>query len=266
MRKKPIEKQQLKIYRPGDTSVVLPMFINKVACGLPTDVGDPTAEEVDLLDYFGLKNGATLMVEAQGDSMLPDVSPGDVMFINTADKPQNGDTVLAFLDDEALIKKFYYNKENRKVRLVPVNGEFAPLEVSNNSRRLVIQGVVKFIVRKMERQQLRQVTVKGAKQPKKSEKKTSAPTPPAPSQSSILNPQSSILLHQLIDGKKGKAVALAIYCAAQLGLITQTDYNAVSEEFGDIGSRQNYYKYLSNPQRFTPIEVEMTKSFLTQNT
>ena len=75
---------------------------------------------------------------------------------------------------------------------------------------------------------------------------------------------SSPLLHQLISGKKGKAVALAIYCAAQLGLITQTDYNTISDEFGDIGSRQNYYKYLSNPQRFSPIDIESAKSFLSQ--
>ena len=71
-------------------------------------------------------------------------------------------------------------------------------------------------------------------------------------------------LHQLIDGKKGKAVALAIFCAAKLGLITQTDYNAVSEEFGDIGERSNYNKYLANPQRFSPIDIESTTNFLTQ--
>lgn len=248
------------------------MFINKVACGLPTDVGDPTSEEVDLLDYFGLKNGATLMVEAQGDSMMPDVAPGDVLFINTDDKPQNGDTVLAFLDDEALVKKFYYNKENRKVRLVPVNGEFAPIEVSNNSRRLVIQGVVKFIVRKMERKQLRQVTVKGVKQTKKATPPKNSPpklggVPLAGREyvgSPLLEEGSGEALHSLISGKKGKAVALAIYCAAKLGLITQTDYNSVSEEFGDIGARSNYNKYLATPSLFTELEIESTMSFLTR--
>ena len=56
---------------------------------------------------------------------------------------------------------------------------------------------------------------------------------------------------------------LAIYCAAKLGLIGSTDYNSVTEEFGDIGSRQNYNKYRANPNLFTPQEIESTQSFLT---
>ncbi|MBP5360125.1 MAG: hypothetical protein J6129_01405 [Bacteroidaceae bacterium] len=84
-----------------------------------------------------------------------------------------------------------------------------------------------------------------------------------PSTASTLQKETADKLHALIDGKQGKQVALAIYCAAQLGLITQTDYRAVCEEFGDIGSRQNYYKYISNPQRFTELEIEATKNFLT---
>ena len=83
-----------------------------------------------------------------------------------------------------------------------------------------------------------------------------------PSTASTLQKETTDKLHALIDGKQGKQVALAIYCAAQLGLITQTDYRAVCEEFGDIGSRQNYYKYFSNPQRFTELEIEATKNFL----
>lgn len=31
-----------------------------------------------------------------------------------------------------------------------------------------------------------------------------------------------------------------------------------------IGTRQNNYKYFSNPRRFTELEIEVTKNFLTQ--
>lgn len=52
----------------------------------------------------------------------------------------------------------------------------------------------------------------------------------------------------------GRAVlkaALAIYCAAKQGLITETDYNSVADRFGDIGSRSGYNRYMGNPSLFT---------------
>lgn len=261
--KKPTEKQILQIYEFGDKPLVFRRYENYVACGLPTDVGDPSPEWWDILKGQGMEPETTFVVTAHGDSMMPEIGDGDIVFIDTSATPRNGDHVLLFLDDEALIKEYQYNPETRKLRLIPINRRYEVIEISKRSTRIRIVGVVVFSFHKLrKKKEITLGVVKGNVVAPPRKAKQTAPEPAAPA----AEPVSQLdipRLHRLIDGKKGKAVALAIYCAAKLGLITQTDYNAVTEEFGDIGSRQNYYRYLSNPQRFSAIEVETTKSFLT---
>ena len=67
---------------------------------------------------------------------------------------------------------------------------------------------------------------------------------------------------ELMEGRKGKKAALAVYCAAQQGLISQTDYTSITDRFGDIGTRQNYNRFFANPQRFTDLEIEATTNFI----
>lgn len=54
------------------------------------------------------------------------------------------------------------------------------------------------------------------------------------------------LLHSLIDGKTGKTVAKIIVCALECGLLNnRPTFKAVTYEFGDIGSKSNYYFYMN---------------------
>ena len=62
-------------------------------------------------------------------------------------------------------------------------------------------------------------------------------------------------LHQLIDGKKGKAVALVIRSCVELGLMSKPTFGVLKAEFGDIGHHSNYDKYFSGyPQRYVEHE------------
>ena len=261
---------ELKIYRLNDYPEVLKFFENKVACGVPTNVGDPTGEDFNLLTHYGMEPSTTIIVEAQGDSMKPDIKNGDLIFINTQQQPQNGDTVLAFIDDEALIKEIYFDKETRKVKLIPLNKKFDVIEISSRSKRLKIQGVVKFVVHSVRQNTLKVVKGKGKK------KKDTTPSQPIPTSNTILSPEgekegvmkeekaskNDLALDKLMEGRKGKKAALAVYCAAQQGLITETDYNSVADRFGDIGTRSGYNRYMGNPQRFTDLEIEATTNFI----
>lgn len=261
---------ELKIYRLNDYPEVLKFFANKVACGVPTNVGDPTGEDFNLLTHYGMEPSTTIIVEAQGDSMEPDIKNGDLIFINTQQQPQNGDTVLAFIDDEALIKEIYYDKETRKVKLIPLNKKFDVIEISSRSERLKIQGVVKFVVHSVRQNTLKVVKGKGKK------KKDTTPSEPIPASKAILSPEgekegamkeekaskNDLALDKLMEGRKTRQAALAVLCAAKLGLITKTDYNSVADRFGDIGSRSGYNRYLANPSLFTPLEIEATTNFI----
>ena len=68
-------------------------------------------------------------------------------------------------------------------------------------------------------------------------------------------------LHNVMSGKGGKEVALVIKAAIQIGWITKPTYKAVADEFGDIGNRSNYNKYI-NGDKFTSDEIVGIKAKL----
>lgn len=68
-------------------------------------------------------------------------------------------------------------------------------------------------------------------------------------------------LRNIMNGKKGKEAALVIKVAVKIGWITKPTYQAVVNEFGDIGHRSNYNKYI-NENKFTNDEIEGMKAKL----
>lgn len=64
-------------------------------------------------------------------------------------------------------------------------------------------------------------------------------------------------LHQLLDdGKKGKGLALIITASINLGWITKPTFTQLQKEFGNIGNKSGYNKYMSLPNAFTRQELE----------
>lgn len=53
-------------------------------------------------------------------------------------------------------------------------------------------------------------------------------------------------LHKLIGGKKGKFVANVIKACCDVGIIAKPTYTQVKNEFGNIGAKSGYNKYISN--------------------
>ena len=71
----------------------------------------------------------TFFLEVEGDSMLPEFHPGDL--VHLADPsyvpPANGDTVVVIKDGEATVKK--YKRRNGKIILIPLNDNYEPIEL-----------------------------------------------------------------------------------------------------------------------------------------
>lgn len=65
------------------------------------------------------------------------------------------------------------------------------------------------------------------------------------------------MLHKMIDGKKGKVVANIISVCMENGLMEKPTYTQVKEEFGEIGNKSGYNKYMALGMDFKekkPIE------------
>ena len=62
-------------------------------------------------------------------------------------------------------------------------------------------------------------------------------------------------IHAMMDGKSGKDAALIMLACIKKGWITKPTHAQVTNEFGDIGTKQNFAAYL-NPNKYTNEELE----------
>ena len=76
-------------------------------------------KEGDLfLDSEWAGNGDTFLLRVNGYSMIDaDIRDGDILVVQKSQTCRNGDIVIALLDDEATVKRFF--KEKERVRLQP---------------------------------------------------------------------------------------------------------------------------------------------------
>ena len=69
---------------------------------------------------------------------------GDYVIITRRDRAENGEMVVANVNGEVTLKRFYY--EGERVRLQPANSTMTPIYAS--SREVAVQGVVVGLMRR----------------------------------------------------------------------------------------------------------------------
>jgi repressor LexA len=113
-----------------------------IAAGKPIlEVED--REEVNLDEYLSLDDGCFLL-RVQGDSMIEDhIMDGDLVLVQGSRTADDGDTVVAVVDGETTLKRFY--REGKNVRLQPANEALDPFvyPASKVQLRGVLRGVIR---------------------------------------------------------------------------------------------------------------------------
>lgn len=131
---------------PGEPKIgaaELPL-LGLVAAGKPIEA--VTSPETITVPEDMLGKKPTYVLQVKGDSMIEEqIRDGDFVIVESGDTAQNGETVIALLNNgEATLKKYF--RENGKVRLQPANSAMSPIVVSEDDIR--IQGIVIGIIRK----------------------------------------------------------------------------------------------------------------------
>lgn len=106
-------------------------IINVPLVGTVT-AGRPILATENIQDYYPLPRDFTgtesaFMLRIKGDSMIDaGIFDGDLVIISGDDRAvNNGDIVVAMLEDEATVKRFF--KENGRIRLQPENEKYDPI-------------------------------------------------------------------------------------------------------------------------------------------
>lgn len=110
--------------------------------------GQPIFAEENIEDYFPVPadmvpKGDSFILKVRGDSMInAGIFSGDRIFVNSCNTANNGDMVVAMIEDGATVKTFY--KENGYIRLQPENDDMDPIIVDDCQIIGKVFGVFRF--------------------------------------------------------------------------------------------------------------------------
>ena len=117
--------------------------VGRVAAGLPI-LAEQNVEEVLSLPEEFVGDGDHFILRVRGDSMIQaGILNDDYIVVRRQPDANNGEIVVALVEDEATVKRFY--KENGYFRLQPENVDMIPIIVPN----VTILGKVVSLMRRL---------------------------------------------------------------------------------------------------------------------
>lgn len=133
------------VYSPDLSTVCqLPVFLERVPAGFPSPAGDYMEGKLDLNQYLVKHPAATFFVRVTGDSMIEKgIHSGDILIVDRSLDPKDGNIVIAVVDSEPTVKQL--EKRNGKLRLLPANKNYEPVEVSEQ-QSFEIWGIVTNVI------------------------------------------------------------------------------------------------------------------------
>jgi repressor LexA len=100
------------------------------------------------LDRSFASSGDVFLLRVQGDSMIDaHIQDGDFALVKPQPNAENGEIVVALIEDEATIKRIF--KKRDLIRLEPANPKMEPIIVKKGEKKVAIVGKVIGIFRKL---------------------------------------------------------------------------------------------------------------------
>jgi repressor LexA len=100
------------------------------------------------LDRSLVSSGDVFLLRVQGDSMIEaHIQDGDFALVKPQPNAENGEIVVALIEDEATIKRIFMKRD--LIRLEPANPKMEPILVKKGEKKITIVGKVVGIFRKI---------------------------------------------------------------------------------------------------------------------
>lgn len=133
-------------YLSPSTALRTPLpLVGRVAAGSPV-LAQENIEDEYKLDPALFSSRPDYLLRVEGDSMRDaGILDGDLLAVHRTPEAQNGQIVVARLDDEVTVKRFKRN--GHQVSLLPENPAFQPIQVDLRQQELVIEGLGVGVIR-----------------------------------------------------------------------------------------------------------------------
>ena len=131
---------------PPSNSLRMPLpLVGRVAAGSPI-LAQENIEHEYRVDPLLFSSRPHYLLRVEGNSMLnAGILDGDLLAVHRTPEAQNGQIVVARLDDEVTVKRF--KRSGHRVSLLPENPEFQPILVDLRHQELVIEGRAVGVIR-----------------------------------------------------------------------------------------------------------------------
>ena len=123
--------------------------LGRIAAGVPLLAEENVLEHVTVDPGFIPRSAEVFGLRVVGDSMIGDgIHENDVILVRRRNIAENGEIVVALVDGEATVKRFFREKD--RIRLQPSNDKMDPIYIlESDARDTLIQGVVVAVFRKL---------------------------------------------------------------------------------------------------------------------
>lgn len=138
-----IEIVENTLLKPTDSAIEVPL-LGYIAAGKPIEVITNSSEAVSIPLKMLSPKKKSYVLQVRGESMIEDgILDGDFVLIDEQETANNGDIVVALLENGfATLKRFF--KEKNRIKLEPANAKMEPIYV----RDVKIQGKVSAVIRR----------------------------------------------------------------------------------------------------------------------
>ena len=144
LQKQKNQRRGIEVAR-SEKMVSIPL-LGTIAAGQPIETFAETKETIAVPQNRIPKTGEIYALKVAGESMIDEgVHDGDIILVEHRGVAENGQKVVALLDNYNTTLKTYY-KEKNHIRLQPANKNFEPIIVKKD-RDFAIQGVVLDVIK-----------------------------------------------------------------------------------------------------------------------
>ena len=123
-------------------------IVGRVAAGNPVLAQENIEDYCDLPPSF-FKPSADYFLTVHGDSMINvGIFDGDLLAVHSTPVANNGDIVVARIEDEVTVKRLHRTNQKHLVELLPENSDYDPIKVDLREQQFAIEGLSVGVLRR----------------------------------------------------------------------------------------------------------------------
>ena len=141
------ESRSVEVVPPETAAAAIELpLLGLVAAGAPIEAVEDR-ETLSVPEDMLRRGGRNFVLKVAGDSMIDEqIRDGDYIVVNSRERAENGEMVVALVDGESATVKTFYREKDGHVRLQPANPTMKPMLFPAD--RIRVQGVVVGVIRR----------------------------------------------------------------------------------------------------------------------